>query len=114
MTHGHGFSALMADQVMMIFFGQLVDQFAAAHVRRERESVLGQKLQRAVDGRLGDAWLVAAGAFVYLRRGEVSFGMMQNMQDRHSLRRHAKAALVQLVGENRAVGHVFPYCEKLQ
>lgn len=112
--HGNGRAAVLADQVMVVLFGQFIDQLAVAHVRRQREAVLCQELERAIHGRFGETGLGAPRLFVDLGRREVSAVIAQRVQDRHPLGSDAKAARVQLVGEIGAARHGFPYCEKSQ
>ncbi len=99
------YAAFTADEVMMVLFGNLINEMSAADMRGMRQSILGQELERAVDGRLGQAGEVLSGAFVDLGRRKVPARMMKYVQDGQALRRHTKAARVQLGSVLVAASH---------
>ena len=56
MLHLHLIAAESANEVMMIVPGNLIHQVTITFLRRTRQPILGEELERAVDGRFCQAW----------------------------------------------------------
>ena len=89
-------AATTADQVMVGVTGCFVNQLPIADVRRQDQSLQSEKIQGAVDGRLGQAWQILAGALVNFERREMSVGFIERLQNCPALRRHSAALGVQV------------------
>lgn len=100
-------TAFTADQMVVILFGDLVDQVPAAHVGGARQPVFCQEFQGAVDGRLGQSGQRLAGSLVDLGRWQVSIRMVKDVQDGHALGSHAKTARAKFVNVLVRAGHEF-------
>ena len=98
-------AANTADNMVMIVARNLISQVAVARMGRVNQPVVGEKIQRAIDRRLRQAWQVASRLLMDFTRGKVCPGMMENMQDRHPLRGHSVSAGAELRSIFGSAGH---------
>lgn len=99
------YAAFTADEMMMVLFGDLINEMSAADMSGMHQSILGQELERAVDGRLGQAGEVLSGTLIDLGRRKMPVRMVKYVQNGQALRRHAKATRVQLGSVLVAASH---------
>src|SRR5689334_10267437 len=64
-----------ANNVVMILTRRLVNQLPTAKLPGQRKTLIDQKIQGAIDGRLHQAGNRATSLFIYFARGQVSSGM---------------------------------------
>ena len=107
-------SARLADQMMMISSGDLINKLSIIHLGRNCQPVLFQKFQRAIDGRFRQAGRVAVRFLIDFGRRKMRTGMMKHMQDRHPLWSHAEAACPQPGAYSEPQVIEIPYCKFLQ
>lgn len=80
-----------ADQVIVVVFGDLVNQLPRADVGSQDKILLGQEDQRPVDGGFREAGHHLAGALENFGWREVFSRLAKDVQDRQALRCQAKA-----------------------
>jgi hypothetical protein len=89
-------TAFAAYQVVVVPPAYFIDEVSAVGAGRIDQSILYQEIQGAVHRGFRQAWQILAGTFVDLDGREMLTGVMQDMQDGHTLRGHAKSARTQL------------------
>ena len=85
-------TAFAADQVMMVLLRDFVDQMSVAYVGGAGQSVLGQELERSVNGGLRQTGGNFFGTSKHLGRRKMRTFVMKNVHDSHPLRGHAESA----------------------
>jgi len=92
MFHFELASAFAADNVVMILPRNLIGKMSTTGMGRPRQSVLGEKFQRAIDRRFGNTRQFPPRLFVDFSGGKVRASVLEHMQDGHPLGRHSKSA----------------------
>jgi len=107
-------AALAADQVVMLMSGTLIGHTTPTYVGGKHQTLPGQELQRAIDGGFGQPGDLLAGTAVDFHRRQVTFSLIQNVEDSHALWGDAETLQAQTI-ENWLSLHATPcYCNKLQ
>lgn len=101
----HRRAALTADQMMVMLFGQLIDDPSSAHVCRKQDAFSREVFQGPVDRRLGQPWEFFARLFVHLHRRKMPMRVMQHMQDGIALRCDAQSTGAKAGGKTFSTGH---------
>jgi len=86
-------TTIATDQMVVVVLpGNLIDEMATAYVGGMGKPIFGQELERAIDGGLCQPGGGRFCARKYLGWRKMRAFMMQHMQNRHPLRRHAESA----------------------
>ena len=107
-------AAYAADDVVMFFSRDLIHKMPIHQLRGMHQSILRQKLQRAVDGGLGQPGQVLFCQAIDIGRRKMRPLVAQDVQDRQSLRGHSVTTGAELGGVVRSAGHELSYCKFLQ
>ena len=87
-----------ANDMMMVDASDLIGQVAAAGMGWTYQPIPRQKFERTVDSWFRQPRKIPLGLFIDLDRRKMRPGVMEHMQDRHPLGRHAESARAQLRG----------------
>ena len=92
MRHFDPAAARAADDVVMVFTGNLIGKVSMAGMGRAHQSVFGEEFQGAVHRWLCNTWQFTPCLFVNFTGGQVRPGMLENVQDHQPLGRHSESA----------------------
>ena len=93
MVNHHRVATFMADQVVVVFGSRFVNDAAAANVSDQRQTVVNQKIQCAIDRGLGHARQSLGRQVEDLRGAQVPAGFLNDLQDGQSLGSQAKTVV---------------------
>src|SRR6266496_9702 len=94
-----------ADHMMMIIFCDLISDVTAPGLRGTNQSVFGEEIQCTIYSRFGKTWQFAPRLLIDFTWRKMRPCVMEDMQNRHSLRRHSKSAGAELGSIIRGTGH---------